>query len=109
MVLRDDLVRENLSVCDGALTDSTLPTSQLWGPGSVPDNSADVCGFLKPPGSQRFWKVYKNGAFFIPRKSLGLRPTDHSCQYETWLHLDFADWSNARSQQGACGPRIFLD
>ena len=26
-------------------------------PGSSPNNRADVCGFLEPPGSQRFWKV----------------------------------------------------
>ena len=58
--------------------DSTLPTppgpTPLWGPGSVLDNWADVCGLLKPPGSQRFWKVHKHGAFSIPRKSLTSPP-----------------------------------
>ena len=34
-------------------------------PGSIPNNWADVRGFLKPPGSQRFWKVSKHGAFSI--------------------------------------------
>ena len=43
----------------------------LWGPGSIPVNCADICGFLKPAGSHRFWKVHKHGAFSIPRKTLG--------------------------------------
>ena len=83
--------RDNLSTIDEAFTDCALPTppgpTPLWGPGSIPDNWADVCGFLKPPGSQRFWKVNKHGAFSIPRETLGLRPTDLSCHHETWLHL----------------------
>ena len=66
---------------------------------------ADVFGFLKPPGSQRFWKV-KQSAFSIPRKSLGLRPTDQSCHYETWLLLDFVDWSKTWSRQKMHEPRI---
>ena len=45
--------RNNLSSFD-----ATRPT--VWGPGSIPDNWADVCGFLKPPGSDRFWKVHKH-------------------------------------------------
>ena len=87
--------KDNLSTIDDAFMDSILPTppgsSPLWGSGSIPDIWADVCGFLKPPGSQRFWKVNKHGAFSIPRKSLGLRPTDQRCHHETWLHLDFVD------------------
>ena len=71
----------------------------LWGPRSIPNNWADVCGFLKPPGSQRFWKVNKHGAFSIPRKALGLRPNDQSCHHETWLHLHFVDWNNKWSNQ----------
>ena len=42
------------------------------------DNWADVCGFLKRPDSDRYWKVRTDGAFSIPRKSLGLRPTDNA-------------------------------
>ena len=72
--------RDNLSTIDEAFMDSILPTPPgpppLWGPGSIPDNWADVCGFLKPPGSQRFWKVNEHGAFSIPRKALGMRPND---------------------------------
>ena len=104
--------KDNLSTIDEAFMDSILPTppgpTPLWGPGSIPDNWADVCGFLKPPGSQRFWKVNKHGAFSIPRKSLGLRPTDLSCHHETWLHLDFVDWSNTGSKPNAYEPRISL-
>ena len=58
--------RDNLSSIDEAFADCALPTAPgptpLWGPGSIPNSWADVCGFLKPPGSQRFWKVNKNMA-----------------------------------------------
>ena len=60
---------------------------------------ADVCGFLKPPGSHRFWKVHEHGACSIPLKSPGLRPTDRSCHHDAWLHLDFVDRSNIWSGQ----------
>ena len=69
--------RDNISSIGGVFSDCALPTppgpTPLWGPGSIPDNSADVCGFLNPPGSQKFWKVSKHGAFSIPRQALGLR------------------------------------
>ena len=59
--------RNNLSTIDEAFTVCALPTPPgsppLWGPGQIPDNWADVCGFLKPPGSDRFWKVRMHGAF----------------------------------------------
>ena len=64
----------------------------LWGPVLIPNN-CDVCGYLKPPGSDRFflWKVRMHGALSILRKTLGLRPNDQRCHHETWLHLDFVD------------------
>ena len=100
--------RDNLSTIDEAFSDCALPTplgpTPLWGPGSIPNNWADVCGLLKPPGSQRFWKVSKHGAFSIPRKALGLRPNDQSCHHETWIHLQFVDlnsnWSNQAYYNG---------
>ena len=49
-----------------------------------------------------------HGAFFIPRKTLSLRPTDQSCQHETWLHLDFVDWSNTLSKQDDYDRHISL-
>ena len=105
--------KDNLSTIDEAFTDSTLPTppgrTPLRGPGSIPDMWADVCGFLKPPGSQRFWKGIKHGAFSIPRKTLGLRPNDQSCHHETWLHLDFVDWSNTWPKHDVYEQRISLE
>ena len=104
--------KDNLRTIDEAFTDSTLPMppgrTPLCGPGSIPDMWADVCGFLKPPGSQRFGKVNKRGAFSIPQKTLGLRPNDQSCHHEKWLHLDFVDWSNTWSKQGDHDRRISL-
>ena len=95
--------RDNLSAIDEVFSDCALPTppaaTPLWGPGFILDKWADVCGFLNPPGSQRCWKVNKYGAFSIPRKALGLRPNDQSCHHETWLYLDFVDWSNTWSNQ----------
>ena len=104
--------RDNISTIDEAFVDYALPAppgpTPLWGPGSIPNNWADVCGFLKPPGSDRYWKVRMHGAFSIPRKVLGLRPKDQSCHHETWLHLDFVDWRNTRSQHGEHDRRILL-
>ena len=79
----------------------------LWKPGSIPNNWADVCGFLKPPGSQSFWRVNKHGAFSIPQ-ALGSRPNDQSCHHETGLHLDFVDWSNKWSNQAYYSGNIRL-
>ena len=94
--------KDNISTFDEAFSDCALLTppgpTPLWGLGSIPNNWVDVCGFLKPPGSQRCWKVNKHGAFSIPRKSVGLRPTDQSCHHETWLHLDFVYWNNRWSK-----------
>ena len=90
--------RDNLSTNDEVFADCALPTppgpTLLWAPGSIPNNWADVCGFLKPPGSQRFWKVSEHGAFSKPRQALGLCSSDQSCHHETWLHLHFVEkWS----------------
>ena len=104
--------RDHLSTIDEAFSDCALPAPPgpppLWGPGSIPNNWADVCGFLKPPGSQRVWKVNKHGAFSIPRKALGLRPNDHSCHHELWLHLHFVHWSNKWSNQAYYNENIRL-
>ena len=70
--------RDNLSTIDEAFADCLAYVI----PGSIPNNWADVCGFLKPPGSQRFWKVNKHGAFSIPRQALGQRQNDQSCHHE---------------------------
>ena len=102
--------RDNISTIDEA--DCALATppgpTLLWGPGSIPNNWADVCGFLKPPDSGRYWKVRMHGAFSIPRTTLGLLPIDQSCDHETWLHLDFVDWREGQSQREKYNQRIFL-
>ena len=104
--------RDNISTIDEVFSDCALPTppghTPLWGPGSIPNNWADVCDFLEPPGSQRFLKVGKRGAFSITRKALGLRPNDQSCHHETWLHLHFVDWNNKWSQQAYYNGNIRL-
>ena len=112
MVPRGDAATETTSV----LWTKLLPTAHCQrhralhhgGPGSIPNSWADVCGFLNPPGSDRYWKERMRGAFSISRKVLKLRPNDQSCHHETWLHLDFVDWRNTRSQQGEHDRRIFL-
>ena len=44
--------RDNSSTIDEVFSDCALPTppgpTPLLGPGSIPNNWADVCGFLKP-------------------------------------------------------------
>ena len=60
--------KDNISAIDEAFADCALPTppgpTPLWGPGSIPNNWADVCGFLKSPGSDRYWKVRMHGRLF---------------------------------------------
>ena len=62
--------RDNMSTIDEAFADCALPTppgpAPLWGPGSIPNNWADVCGSLKPPDPDRCWEVRMHGAFSIP-------------------------------------------
>ena len=104
--------RYNISTIDEVFSDCALPTPpatpQLWGPGSIPHNWADVCGFLNLPGSQRFWRVTKYGAFSIPRQALGLRASDQSCHHETFLYLHFVDWSNQWNHQARYNGNIRL-
>ena len=92
--------------------DCALPTPPgprpLWGPGSIPNNWADVCGFLKPPDSDWYWKVRMHGAFSLPLKTLGLLPTDQSCHHETRLRLEIVDGRNSRSHYGEPDRRILL-
>ena len=83
--------RNNIGTIEEAFADCALPTppgpTALWRPGSIPNNWADVCGFLKPPDSDRYWKVRMRGAFSIPRRTLGLRPTKAAIMRHgsTWI------------------------
>ena len=67
------------SICsvEGAFVNANLPfppgSSPLWRPGGVPGEWSDVCGFLKPPGSENEWQVRMHGAFIIPYGMLGLK------------------------------------
>ena len=103
--------KHNLIINDEAFLDSTLFTppgpTPLWGPGPIPDNWADFCGFLKP-GFHRFWEVHGHDAFSFPRNTLETRQTGQRCHHEKWLHLDLVDWSNTWSKQGAYEPRVSL-
>ena len=72
--------RNNISTIEEAFADCALPMppgpTPLWGPGSIPGNWADVCGFLKPPESDRHWKVRFYGAFSFRMMSWACaRPT----------------------------------
>ena len=50
--------RNNLSTFDEVFSDCALPTppgpTPLWGPGSIPNNWADVCGFSSKPALNVF-------------------------------------------------------
>ena len=61
----------------------------LWGPGAIPGEWTDVCGFIVLPNSHELWKVRLHGAFTMPREILGLSQRDQSCHHEVWLHLEF--------------------
>ena len=60
--------RDNISTIDEVLSDCALPTppglTPLWGPGSIPNNWADVCFFFKPTWlstileSEQTWRLF---------------------------------------------------
>ena len=70
-------------------TNSPLPPgpTPLWGPGGVPGEWSDACGFSKSPGSENEWRVRMHGAFTIPYSALCLKEKDQSCHHEVWIHL----------------------
>ena len=51
----------------------------------MPGEWSDVCGFLKPLGSENEWQVRMHGTFSIPYSTLGLKEKDHSCHHEVWI------------------------
>ena len=63
--------------------------------GSVPNLWSDVCGFLKPPGSDR--------------EALGLRSKNPCCHHETWLHVDFVDWDWSQPRYEASDQSFQLE
>ena len=70
--------RDNISTIDEAFADCALPAplgpTPCWGPDRFQTTGLTSVGFLKPPDSDRYWKVRMHGALSIPRKTLGLRP-----------------------------------
>ena len=64
--------RKPVSIIEEAFanTDLSMPLGSppLWGPGAVPGEGADVCGFLKPPNFHQKLKVRLHGALsFLTR------------------------------------------
>ena len=80
------------SVLEEAFADTDFPVRPglppLFGPGAMPGEWTDVCGFVKQPKSRDVWKIRPHVAFTIPRETLGLRQRDQSCHHEVWQHLD---------------------
>ena len=91
-------------------TDFPMPPgpTPLWGPGAIPGEWADVCGFIVPPNSHDLWKVRLHEAFTITREILGLSQRDQSCHHEVWLHLDFVGDRYAHGSRKNHDHRIHL-
>ena len=108
----DATTENNMSTIDEAFADCALPTppgpTPLWRPRSIPTTVLTSVDSSNRPIQIGIWKVRMHGAFSIPRKTLGLRPTDQSCHHETWLHLDFVDWRNSQSHHEEPDRRILL-
>ena len=85
-----------ISKIEEAFTKTSLPIPPLWGPGSVPGEWSDVCGFLKPLGSDTEWQVRMHGAFTIPFGTPGLKEKDQSCHHKVRVHLSHV---NARADE----------
>ena len=88
--------RQAMNIDSSALSRRPLPTRAYlfhWAPhlcgvpGGVPVEWADVCGFIKPAGSEAECHIRMHGAFKIPYDALGIRCTDQSCHHEVWVHL----------------------
>ena len=82
-----------LVLFEEAFADTDFPKppgpTPLWGPGAIPGEWTDVCGFIVLPNSHELWKVRLHGAFTMPREILGLSQRDQSCHHEVWLHWEF--------------------
>ena len=93
---------------EGTSSSHDLQTLEVRvGPGSIPNLWADVCGFLKPPDSDQFWK-YANMGSLYPARNTRIRSSDLSCHHETWLHLDFVDWNWSQPRCEESAQRVQL-
>ena len=72
-----------ISIIEETFVNTSLPVpSGPPPPGGVPGEWSDVCGLIKPPGSENEWQVRMHGAFTIPYGMLGLKETYQSCHHE---------------------------
>ena len=77
-----------ISSIEEAFVNTNLPLppgpTPWWMPRGVPGEWSDVCGFLKPPGSE---DDRNHGVYTIPNSTLGHKEKDQSCHHEVWIHL----------------------
>ena len=77
-------------IVSGAGEEKPIPEgpAPLWCPGGVPGGWADLCGFIKPPGTEREWRQIRvHGSFEISRDVRGIRESGQCCHHEMWVHL----------------------
>ena len=88
----DDQQRD--STIEEAFANTNLPiphgSSPLWGPGNVPGEWADVCGFIKPPNTDNEWQIRGHGEFEINRDPLTRAATT---RFGSTFHTPTLDWS----------------
>ena len=74
----------------------------LVGSGGVQDEWSDVCGFIKPPGSETEWQIRMHRAFRSIARILATKPTDQSCHHDVWIHLLRVNaWQVMRERQSS--------
>ena len=80
-----------------------LAPTPLWGPGTVPGEWTDVCGFVKPAKSHDVWKIRP------PRETLGRRQRDQSCHHEVsnrYAHEPRGNYEQSSSRKGPAPTRL---
>ena len=82
------VIFDPINIIEEAFANTCLPFPP--GPTLCGDQEAyqvNVCGFLKPPGSENAWQIRMHEAFKTPFNMLGIRHTDQSCHHEVWDHF----------------------
>ena len=63
----DQVMTSGDSTFEEAFANTNLPIplgpTAFWGPDGLPGEWSDVCGFIKPPGSETGWHIRIHGAF----------------------------------------------
>ena len=79
------------STIEEAFANTNLPIppgpTPLFGPGGVPVEWADVCGFMKPPGSETEWHIRMHGAFVMKLSASNLQTRAATTKYHL-LHVN---------------------